>query len=58
MQPGSVGPALSLSKPAGAYIVEYGRDSWELDALEPSVMVDLIRDQVLALRDEDLWHQM
>lgn len=38
---------------AKVYIAEYGSDSWELDALEPRTIVDLIRDTVLSIRDED-----
>jgi hypothetical protein len=30
-------------------------DSYELDALDPAVMADLVRDEVLALRDDDRW---
>ncbi|KKM17149.1 hypothetical protein LCGC14_1678620, partial [marine sediment metagenome] len=35
------------------YRDRYGTDSWELDALEPSVMNGLIRDAVEALVDDD-----
>lgn len=38
-----------------AYQEQFGSESWELDALEPSVLVKLIRDAVLAVRDESLW---
>ncbi len=37
------------------YLRDHGAESWELDALEPSVIVDLIRTEVAALRDDDLW---
>lgn len=37
------------------YIHRFGDDSWELDALEPQVIVDLIEDTVLSYRDKDLW---
>ena len=38
------------------YVDEYGiTDSWELDALEPQVLVDLITDEVESLVDGDLW---
>lgn len=37
------------------YVAKFGDDSWELDALEPSVIVDLIRTAVLAERDEKKW---
>lgn len=35
------------------YINKFGNDSWELDALEPSVMEELILDKINELRDED-----
>jgi len=38
-----------------AYQREFGDDSWELDALEPTVLNDLIVNEVLTVRDEDLW---
>lgn len=37
------------------YQAEYGDDSWELDALPPNVLSDLITSAVLDLRDETLW---
>lgn len=41
---------------AEAYVVEHGTDeTWELDALSPEVMHDLIRDAVLRVRDNRLW---
>jgi hypothetical protein len=39
------------------YISRYGDKSWELDALEPSVIEELIRVEVLKLRDETLWEE-
>lgn len=42
---------LSDSRAAG-YIEEYGRESWELDALEPQVISDLISENVAKYRDE------
>lgn len=44
----------SRSKP---YQAEYGDESWELDALEPSMLVQLIEDHVLEYRDEELWEE-
>ena len=38
-----------------AYIEEYGDESWELDALQPQVMVDLIREAIEDLLDPDAW---
>jgi len=37
------------------YIDLYGSDSWELDALDPVVMSNLIRQEVEAFLDADLW---
>jgi len=35
------------------YVKEYGYDCWELDALQPQVIADLIRDEVDQWRDID-----
>jgi hypothetical protein len=37
------------------YQIAFGDDSWELDALEPAVIAELIRMTVLTHRDEDKW---
>ena len=37
------------------YRIDYGNDSWELDALEPSVICQLIEEHVDMHRDPDLW---
>jgi len=37
------------------YVAEYGDESWELDALEPAVLSQLIRDEIDSIRDMDLW---
>lgn len=42
---------------AKAYIVEYGHDSWELDALEPRVIADLIQDTLDAVVDSAAWDE-
>jgi hypothetical protein len=36
----------------------YGTESWELDALEPQVIVQLIRDEIEVLTDEDAWDEV
>lgn len=48
-------PAKLTDSRASAYVAEFGDDSWELDALEPQVISDLIEDTVRALIDEDEW---
>lgn len=48
-------PAKSTDSRFGAYFDRFGDESWELDALDPTVIADLIRAQVESLRDEDKW---
>ena len=48
-------PAKITDSRAKAYIDEFGAESWELDALEPAVIAQLIRDNVYAHRDAALW---
>lgn len=45
---------LSDSRAAG-YIAEYGRSSWELDALEPRTLDELIQDTITDYVDMDLY---
>lgn len=42
---------------ARAYLAEFGHESWELDALEPAVLVALIRSTIEEVRDDDLWQE-
>jgi hypothetical protein len=42
---------------AAAYVEEFGESSWELDALSPQVISDLIEESVMRLRDETLWDE-
>ncbi len=37
------------------YIEKFGYSSWELDALDPTVIQDLISDAVMRIRDETIW---
>jgi hypothetical protein len=48
-------PAKITDSRAEGYIAEFGTESWELDALEPAVIAQLIRDAVFAVRNVDLW---
>jgi hypothetical protein len=48
-------PAKTTDSRASAYIAEFGHESWELDALNPTVLSGLVRDTILELRDEDQW---
>lgn len=51
-------PAKLSDSRAEGYIREYGYDSWELDALEPQVLYDLIEDETLAYLQDDRWQAM
>lgn len=51
-------PAKITDSRAKNYIRRFGSESWELDALEPQVISDLIRDNVLRYRDEDLYRKV
>ena len=48
-------PAKTTDSRYDSYRDAYGDDSWELDALDPQVLVDLIRDTIVGLRDEGMW---
>lgn len=48
-------PAKLTDSRAEDYISRYGDQSWELDALRPQLLRDLIEVHVAALRDDDLW---
>jgi len=48
-------PAKLTDSRGAGYVAEYGYDSWELDALEPSVISALIEDEVTSWRDDILW---
>ncbi|KKM27520.1 hypothetical protein LCGC14_1573930 [marine sediment metagenome] len=46
-------PAKLSDSRAGNYIQQYGHESWELDALSPEVIADLIKDNVDSYTDFD-----
>lgn len=50
-------PAKTTDARYEKYREQFGDDSWELDALEPQVMADLIRDAVQARIDQELWDE-
>jgi hypothetical protein len=51
-------PAKVTDSRATNYIAMYGEDSWELDALEPSVLTTLIEQHVRGLINPDPWNKM
>lgn len=48
-------PAKITDSRAEAYIREHGHESWELDALEPAVLSDLIRTAIQPLINQRQW---
>jgi len=40
------------------YEVHYGPSSWELDALEPKVLAQLVEDKILEFVDKDRWEEI
>lgn len=50
-------PAKETDSRAAAYIAQFGRDSWELDAVEPRELDRLITRAIHSIRDEELWEQ-
>lgn len=50
-------PAKTTDARFNGYAAQYGDESWELDALEPQVIADLIANNILALRDDALWQE-
>lgn len=46
-------PAKITDSRATAYIAEYGDESWELDALEPSVLEALVRTAISSVVEQD-----
>lgn len=41
---------------SAGYIEKYGMESWELDALEPQVLSDLVRRHAMDLMDQGSWN--
>lgn len=41
-----------------AYVAQYGEDVWELDALEPQLLAQVVKEEVEDLRDEDLYQEL
>ena len=48
-------PAKLSDSRCSKYMDEFGDESWELDALEPRVITDLIKSEVTAFRDDVIY---
>jgi hypothetical protein len=51
-------PAKITDSRANSYINKFGMSSWELDALPPNVLENLIEEEVLNYLDEDEWRRV
>lgn len=48
-------PAKLTDSRCQGYMAEHGAESWELDALEPAVIADLIRREIESERNQEAW---
>lgn len=48
-------PAKVTDSRFDGYLKKYGHQSWELDALEPAYISELIKNEVAQLRDDEIW---
>lgn len=51
-------PAKETDSRYEAYVAKYGDSSWELDAIEPVQLAELVREAVLERRDELAWGEI
>lgn len=50
-------PAKTTDSRFKGYILEHGRESWEVDALEPKILSQLIENAILSKLDKEVWNQ-
>jgi hypothetical protein len=50
-------PAKTTDTRSEAYIAEFGSLSWELDAIEPRRLAEIVTGAILSLRDGVLWDE-
>jgi hypothetical protein len=50
-------PAKVTDSRFDAYQKEYGDESWELDALDPKTLADLVRDEIESIIDREQWDE-
>jgi hypothetical protein len=51
-------PAKESDSRYAEYVEIHGEETWELDALSPTVIADLIRNAITPLRDEDIYREV
>jgi hypothetical protein len=50
-------PAKITDSRSGEYLARFGGESWELDALDPKVLSDLIKGKIGELKDDRKWSE-
>ena len=50
-------PAKDSDSRFDSYKKQFGNKSWELDAIEPHTLAELVSQEVLYERDDDLWNE-
>lgn len=50
-------PAKLTDSRAKGYIAEYGRSSWELDALRPEMLIELLENEISSVIDYGMWEE-
>lgn len=50
-------PAKQTDARFASYVAQHGDESWELDALEPTVIEQLVEDAVRSVIDEEAWEE-
>jgi hypothetical protein len=50
-------PAKATDARFNSYQAEHGNESWELDALEPALLAQLVQDAVAGMRDDVAWQE-
>ena len=48
-------PAKTTDSRYANYIRIHGHESWELDALDPTILANLVRSAIAGIRDEPAW---
>jgi hypothetical protein len=51
-------PTHDTDSRVGSYLATYGRQSWEVDALDPTTLAGVVGDEIDNWRDQDRWDEV
>lgn len=51
-------PAKTTDSRSAGYIKKFGKESWEVDALDPATLVEIVETNILNNIDEDIYNEM